>query len=91
MTARPSAVQLAQGVTIAVVMYLALQLAFYLGVEEKSWLQRSWEILAGGGVGLIAGAVFFGLVGAIGWVSGPVFGAVGLLGLAMVAHLGAWD
>lgn len=85
---RPLAVQLAQCVTTAVVMYAAIQIAFYIGVEEKSWFQRSWEILAGGGVGVITGAVFFGLVGAIGWVSGPVFGALGLVGLATGGALG---
>lgn len=88
MTSRPSVVQLAQGVTIAVVMYVAIQIAFYLGIEEKSWFDRSWEILAGGGLGLIAGALFFSLVGAIGWVSGPLFGAVGLLGLATGGAVG---
>lgn len=88
MNRRPFAVQIAQGVAISVVMYVAIQLAFYIGVEEKSWFQRSWEILAGGGVGLIAGAVFFCLVGAVGWVSGPLFGAVGLLGLATGGALG---
>lgn len=84
----PSAIRLAQVVTIAVVMYAAIQLAFYLGVDEKSWIQRSWEILAGGGFGLVAGAVVFALVGTIGWVSGPVFGAVGLIGLATGGALG---
>lgn len=88
MNRRRFAVQLAQGVAISVVMYAAIQVAFYLGVEEKSWFQRSWEIFAGGGVGLILGAVFFGLVGAVGWVSGPVYGAVGLFGLATGGALG---
>lgn len=88
MNRRRFAVQLAQGVAISVVMYAAIQVAFYLGVEEKSWFQRSWEIFAGGGVGLILGAVFFGLVGAVGWVSGPVYGAVGLFGLATGGTLG---
>ncbi|MDV7391968.1 hypothetical protein RZS08_11460, partial [Arthrospira platensis SPKY1] len=79
---RPFIVQLAQCVTTAIIMYAAIQIAFYMGIEEKSWFQRSWEILVGGSVGLITGAVFFGLVGAIGWVSGPLFGALGLIGLA---------
>lgn len=88
MNRRPFAVQLAQGVPISVVMYSAIQVAFYMSVEETSWFQRSWEIFPGGGVGLISGAVFFGLVGAVGWVSGPVFGAVGLFGLATGGALG---
>ena len=84
----PPAFRIAQAAAIAVVMYGAIQLALYLGVEEKSWLQRSWEFLAGGTVGLVAGLLFFLLVGAIGWVSGPVFGAVGVIGLAAGGALG---
>lgn len=81
-------IRIAQGATIAIVMYVAIQLALFLGVEEKSWLQRSWEILMGGGIGLFAGVAFFVVFGAIGWVSGPLFGGVGLIGLAAGGALG---
>ena len=71
-----------------VVMYAASQLALYLGVEEKSWWQRSWEIVTGGGLGLLAGLGFFLLFGAVGWVSGVAYGALGLLALATGGALG---
>lgn len=48
---RPFIVQLAQCVTTAIIMYVAIQIAFYMGIEEKSWFHRSWEILVGGSVG----------------------------------------
>lgn len=70
------------------IMYAATQLAFYLGIEEKSWWQRSWEIVTGGGLGLLAGLSFFLLFGAVGWVSGVAYGALGLLGLATGGALG---
>lgn len=76
-----TSVKLVQVVVFVTVMYFALQLALYWGVETKPWLQRSWEFVTGGALGAIAGFAFFVLVGTIGWVSGPVFGAVGLLGL----------
>ena len=41
------------------IMYAAVQLALYLGVEEKSRWQQSWEIVTGGGLGLLAGLIFF--------------------------------
>jgi len=88
MAANPPIVRVAQGVTIAVVMCAANLVAYYLGVEEKSWLQRSWELLTGGGIGLLTGIGFFVLFGAVGLVSGPVYGAIGLLGLAAGGTLG---
>lgn len=88
MPALSPAIRITQGAIIAVVMYTAIQLALYLGVNEKSWLQRSWEILAGGGIGLAAGFVFFFVFGAIGWVSGLAYGAIGLVGLATGGALG---
>ena len=69
-------------------MYPFIQLAFFLGVEEKSWVERSWTLLTGGGTGLAAGIVFFLLFGAVGWVSGAAYGAIGLLGLATGGALG---
>ncbi len=88
MAASSLSMRVAQGATIAVVMYATVQLALYLGIEEKSWLQRSWELVAGGGIGLLAGVAFFVVFGAIGWVSGLAYGAIGLLGLATGGALG---
>lgn len=83
-----SSTRVVQAVTFFIVMYVAVQLAIYWGVDEKTWWQRSWEFLAGGSVGAIIGVVFFFVFGAIGWVSGPVFGALGLFGLMMGGALG---
>lgn len=88
MQLRPSKIRVLQVVTFAAIMYAAIQLAIYLGVEEKSWFQRWWELATGGSVGLLAGIAFFFIVGAIGWVSGPIYGAIGLLGLATGGALG---
>jgi len=82
------AVHVAQAVTAAVVMFAAIQAALYLGVDERSWFQRWWEITTGGSVGMLAGIACFVVVGAIGWVSGPLYGAIGLLGLATGGALG---
>lgn len=88
MTVIPRSIRIAQYITFAVVMYAAIQLALYFGVEQKSLFQRSWELLTGGGIGLLAGVAFFVIFGAIGWVSGPIYGAIGLLGLATGGALG---
>jgi len=88
MSVLPPSARFAQGVTIAVVMYLFIQLALYLGVDEKPWLERSWDIVTGGSIGLLGGVVFFVLFGAIGWVSGAVYGAIGLLGMAAGGAIG---
>lgn len=70
------------------VMYIALYFAFVLGVEEKSWFERTWDFLAGGSIGAIAGLVFFVAFGAIGWVSGALYGSIGLLSLMVGGGLG---
>lgn len=69
--------------TFGAVMYVAIQLSWYFGIEEKSWLQRSWGFATGGSLGLIAGLLFFVAIGAIGWVSGPFFGSLGLVSLML--------
>ncbi len=81
-------IRIAQIAVAASVMYATVQLALYFGVEEKTWLQRSWETLTGGGIGLISGFVFFFTFGAIGWVCGPLYGAIGIIGLATGGALG---
>ncbi len=80
--------QLTQAVIFSVVTYVAVQLAIYWGVDEKSWWQMSWEFVTGGSLGAIAGLAFFVIVGAVGWVSGPIFGSIGLLGLMAGGALG---
>ena len=69
-------------------MYVVLQLSIALGAEEISWWQRSWEFVTGGTLGLLAGVAFFVIFGSIGWVCGPLFGAIGLFGLAFGGALG---
>ena len=70
------------------VMYLAIQIALALGIQEKSWWTRSWEFVVGGSVGAIAGVAFFIIFGAIGWVCGALYGALGVIELALGGALG---
>lgn len=70
------------------VMYVAIQVALAYGVERKTWLQLSWEFIAGGSVGAIAGVAFFLVFGAVGWVCGALYGSVGLIALMFGGALG---
>ncbi|MEZ5627257.1 MAG: hypothetical protein R3E34_07005 [Rhodocyclaceae bacterium] len=70
------------------VLLAAIYIGILLGVEEKAWWEKAWGFVAGGSLGAMAGIGFFALVGAIGWVSGPVFGAIGLFGLVTGGALG---
>lgn len=70
------------------VMYLALQIGVAWGIEKKSWLLVSWELVAGGAIGVAAGLSFFLLFGVIGWVCGTLYGAVGLIWLMVGGGLG---
>jgi hypothetical protein len=88
MTNRRPAVRLIEAAAFMAMMYLVVQLAVAWGIEEKSWWQRSWEFVVGGGIGLALGAVFFFVFGAIGWVCGALYGAVGLIGLMACGALG---
>lgn len=85
---KSAAVRLIRSAVWLAVMYFALQLAVVLGVEKKSWLQMSWELVFGGSIGAIAGLTFFFLFGAIGWVCGAFYGAVGLVSLMVGGALG---
>lgn len=66
----------------------ALLLAYLFGVEKKSWWQLSWEFVTGGAVGVAAGAFFFFWFGAVGLVSGALFGALSLAGLVASGFVG---
>ena len=59
-----------------------------VGVEKKALWERAWGFLAGGSIGAFAGLGFFLVVGAIGLVSGPLFGAIGVFGLIAGGALG---
>lgn len=88
MSPHPLPVRLLQYAVFLAVMYVALQLSFAWGVEKKAWWQMSWEFIAGGSIGAIAGLVFFVVFGAIGWVCGALYGALGLLSLMLGGALG---
>lgn len=70
------------------IMSIALLCALIWGVEEKSWLERSWVLLSGGTLGVLAGIGFFLAFGAIGFVSAAGYGAVGLFSLLFGGGLG---
>jgi hypothetical protein len=59
-----------------------------VGIDERSWLQHSWELLTGGITGTTLGIFFFVIFGSIGWVRGALYGAIGLIGLALEGFLG---
>jgi hypothetical protein len=84
----PKSVKLLQTAVSMAVMYVAIQLAIHGGIEAKSWWQLSWEFIAGGSIGAAAAVLFFVVFGAIGWVSGALFGTIGLVGLMAGGALG---
>jgi hypothetical protein len=88
MYSKPLALKLIRVTVFMAVMFIALQIAISFGVEKKSWFQRSWELVVGGSFGALAGLTFFLVVGAIGWVSGVLYGSVGLIGLMIGGALG---
>lgn len=73
---------------LGAILYFTTLLAFYLGVEEKSFFQKHWDILTGGGLGWVFGIGAFIVVGTVGWVAGPLYGAVGLITMATGGFLG---
>ena len=81
-------VRLAQVAAPLVVFIGVSCIGIALGVEEKSLWEKAWGSLTAGSLGAVAGLGFFLLVGAVGWVSGPVFGAIGALGLITGGALG---
>lgn len=68
---------------MAVIAAITVYAAVHLGTSEKSLWQRSWELVAGGTAGALVGIAFFVVFGSIGFVCGPIFGAVGVVGLAL--------
>ena len=71
-------------------MCLCLQIILVLGVEEKSLFQIFADIIAGGTVGVAIGVGFFLIFGAVGWVSGAIYGAFGLFTLMLGGALGGF-
>lgn len=61
--------------------WCCIQVILLIGVEKKSLLQMFADIVGGGAAGALLGLVFFLVFGAIGWVSGALYGALGLLSL----------
>ena len=74
-------------ITKAIIFYglfvITIKLAVAYGVREKTFLEKSWDVLFGGGLGLVAGIAFFAIFGGVGLVSGGIYGALDLLGLAV--------
>jgi len=80
--------RLAQVVAPVAVFLGVTGIGIFLGVEEKPLWERAWAFLAGGSLGAFAGLGFFLMVGAVGLVSGPLFGAIGVFGLIAGGALG---
>lgn len=88
MYSKPVVLKLIRLAIFMAVMYVALQIAVSFGIQSKSWFQMSWELVAGGSFGAIAGLAFFLIFGAIGWVCGAIYGSIGLLWLMVGGALG---
>ncbi len=71
-----------------VFIYASVSIAAYFGVDEKSFFLKYWDIIAGGGIGWVVGIGTFIVVGTVGWVAGPLYGAVGLFAMATGGLLG---
>lgn len=66
----------------------AVFVAVAIGVERKPWWQDAFGLIGGGTLGALLGWGFFIFVGAVGWVSGPIFGAIGAIGIVVGGALG---
>jgi hypothetical protein len=62
-------------------IWLFIQIILLIGVEKKSLFQLFADILGGGTAGALMRLLFFVVFEAIGWVSGALYGALGLLSL----------
>ena len=88
MYSKPLALKLIKVAVYATVMYLSLLIGFAWGVEEKTWFQMSWDLIAGGAIGALTGFLFFITFGAIGWVCGALYGALGVVSLVFGGAIG---
>lgn len=68
--------------------WACIQVLLAFGIEKKSFFQIFADILGGGAMGMTAGLVFFIVFGAIGWVSGAIYGAIGIFTLMVGGALG---
>ncbi|MBY6205630.1 hypothetical protein [Halomonas denitrificans] len=68
--------------------YITLLLAVALGIEEKSFWEKNWDIVMGGGLGWLFGIGAFAVVGVTVWFAGPFMGAFGLISMATGGLLG---
>lgn len=68
--------------------WACVQLVLMAGVEKKTFWQMFADIFGGGAAGVTAGIAFFVFFGAIGWVSGALYGALGLFTLMVGGALG---
>jgi len=69
-------------------LWAFLQAILILGVDKKSFFQIFADIIGGGATGALIGLLFFLVFGAIGWVTGALYGAIGLLSLMFGGALG---
>ena len=68
--------------------WACIQTILFFAVEKKSFFQIFADIIGGGTAGAAAGAIFFLVFGAIGFVSGAIYGAFGLFALMVGGALG---
>lgn len=73
-----------------IVFWACIQVTLLLGVEKKSFFVIFIDILGGGTVGASIGLAFFLFFGAVGWVSGALYGAFGLISLMIGGAFGGF-
>jgi len=71
-----------------VIMLAFLLLAITLGIEKKAFHTYAWDLIAGGSTGALTGLLFFLVFGGVGWVSGAIYGSIGLISLMLGGALG---
>ena len=67
-----------RAVFFALFLTWTADLAVYFGVREKTFWEKFWDIFAGGGAGAIVSIGAFLVIGTVGWVAGPLYGAFGI-------------
>ena len=85
MTTRDPAPKLLRATIFSVFLTWGLNLALHFGVREKSFLEKFWDILGGGGVGMACGIVVFAVLGGAGLaIGGAAISLGGIVGLSAI-------
>jgi len=73
--------------TLITIMLAHVWAAAYFGIEEKSWLVQNWNMITGGGIGLVFGIIIALIYGGFGVVTGGLFFGIHALGICILSTL----